>query len=156
MVFPGFLLVPYGFPLVFLWFPYGFPMVFLRFPFGFLRVFHGFPMVFLLFSKLHKATSSYNICPAAIFVQVFPGASTFISARRATNAPNMSNRQMICANPYCQFQVHPQSSYGGFCCKKCHLCHVLNRCQPEHGHNCCRLPAPAGEVRAEATPPQCP
>ena len=75
-------------------------MVFLRFPFGFLRVFHGFPGVFLWFSKLHKATSSYTICPAAIFVQVCPGASTFISARRATNTPNMSNRQMICANPY--------------------------------------------------------
>eukprot|EP00930_Biecheleria_cincta_P049442 TRINITY_DN3463_c0_g1_i1.p1 TRINITY_DN3463_c0_g1~~TRINITY_DN3463_c0_g1_i1.p1 ORF type:complete len:356 (+),score=57.28 TRINITY_DN3463_c0_g1_i1:28-1068(+) len=70
-------------------------------------------------------------------------------------APEPSRSLLICANTKCDFLVHEDKQFGGFCCKRCHWC--LERDEPpEHGEKCGRLPPPADAVRADPTPPDLP
>ena len=47
---------------------------------------------------------------------------------------------LMCANPNCAKQIHPDPKFGGYCCKRCHWCFKSN-CQSKsrskkHGRFC--------------------
>lgn len=63
-------------------------------------------------------------------------------------------RTLRCYNPNCEYLIHRDAEYGGFCCRKCHykLVEGSKRSQA-HGHKCERRPALGIVQRA---PPQAP
>lgn len=76
----------------------------------------------------------------------------------------MSTRRVLrselqCANPSCWYIVHPDESFGGFCCKKCHWrfeSGSTNRRSQKHGERCLHKAAPSGARVAESIPPASP
>merc|ERR1712137_213420 len=63
-------------------------------------------------------------------------------------------RQLRCARPSCWFLIHPDPSFGGFCCKKCHYRHVSGtKGKKKHGARCAQREAPPDTPRAEPAPP---
>lgn len=66
----------------------------------------------------------------------------------------MLMRSLKCYNPNCEYLIHRDAEYGGFCCRKCHYKLVEGRKKSQaHGHKCERRPAFGIVQRA---PPQAP
>jgi hypothetical protein len=61
-----------------------------------------------------------------------------------------------CSSLSCCFLVHPDRSFGGFCCKKCHACFVKKKRDAAHGKKCLGVRAPEGSQIAECQPPDFP
>lgn len=68
----------------------------------------------------------------------------------------IERRRLRCATPGCSFLVHEDSSFGGFCCLRCHWRHA-NGCKfsnkKQHGAACHRISAPDGAPQSEAEAP---
>jgi hypothetical protein len=62
---------------------------------------------------------------------------------------------MRCAHMSCEFLVHPDVSFGGFCCKKCHSTFEQGL-ESDHGGKCQREKARHSAVRAVADAPAVP
>ena len=56
-----------------------------------------------------------------------------------------------CATQDCPYAVGG-AEFGGFCCKKCHVRHLLGQNQ-EHGYYCQKQLVPPGTRRSAPTPP---
>ena len=44
-----------------------------------------------------------------------------------------------CATPWCPYLVHDEGEFGGYCCRRCHVCHGHGRQlrgAPPHGRLC--------------------
>eukprot|EP00913_Durusdinium_trenchii_P033066 g30956.t1 len=57
-----------------------------------------------------------------------------------------ARRQRRCANAACNFQLHQDSGFGGYCCKQCHLHAARNgltkrkkNALAQHGGRCCQI-----------------
>ncbi|CAK0888325.1 unnamed protein product [Prorocentrum cordatum] len=65
---------------------------------------------------------------------------------------------LMCANPSCWYLVHPDPSFGGYCCKKCHWHGKAKRSgrAKKHGAQCIKQDAPEGAPRAPPVTPDKP
>ena len=62
-----------------------------------------------------------------------------------------------CGNDTCTCYVHTDPQFGGYCCRRCHWCHIRgSRGTWQHGRFCLRAVAPADMPRAEPTTPHNP
>ena len=64
-------------------------------------------------------------------------------------------RQRKCAHTKCDRLVHPDPSFGGFCCRRCHAACVAGR-PPVHGDFCSNEVAATHLRRASGMPPKNP
>ena len=68
---------------------------------------------------------------------------------------------LMCANPNCAKQIHPDPKFGGYCCKRCHWCFKSNNKSKsrsrKHGRFCNKDDdLPTGTPRADDIEPEDP
>ena len=63
---------------------------------------------------------------------------------------------LACAHPHCNFYVHSDVEFGGYCCKKCHWVYSTGSKSKKHGDNCLQLVADELAPKAPHCPPQKP
>ncbi|CAE7203286.1 unnamed protein product, partial [Symbiodinium sp. KB8] len=63
---------------------------------------------------------------------------------------------LACANTLCRYQASQTQSFGGFCCKRCHLSWRSGWEVADHGPRCEKLSADTSMHRARPDPPEDP
>jgi len=74
--------------------------------------------------------------------------------RGVAPAAGMQHRRKLCATPTCQYLIHSDPEFGGYCCKRCHAQHAANLTGHIHGKCCQRRLGDSILERASPDPPR--